>query len=228
MIKYKEIPIIEAVPEKRGYWEIYKENGKITSKIWHDESDWHRKMRFKDYEKVNEKYDLGSDWMNLETGENKVRIVSEFEDYGTHYDQKNNKSVICVGKENCEFCQKGDKPRVQFLGWVIDRKDGKVKLLRIGHSIFKQIGALAKFGEYAFEDMPDYDMTIVKKGEGLDTEYSVVPARQNTPLTDEEQKMIEEKVKSPREVIDNMKAKVQSKETEETPGEEMDAKDIPL
>ena len=43
-----EIPTIESVPEKKGYFETY-ENGK---KIWHDESYWYnRKMSFQNCSK---------------------------------------------------------------------------------------------------------------------------------------------------------------------------------
>lgn len=203
----KNIPIIEAVPGK-GYWRIEKnEEGKITSKTWHSEDNWN-KMKFQDYDKSAKKYNMGGDWMNLDQGDNKIKIVSEFEDYGAHYDQKSNKSITCIGKdEGCPYCEKGDKPKVQYLGWVIDRKDNEVKLLRIGHSVFKQIGALAESDEYGFETIPLYDITIKRKGEGLDTEYSVIPGRTDTDLTEEEKKKVSEKVTPPEEIIEGMKTK---------------------
>jgi len=223
-INQDEIPIIES--EEDGYWEIYPDH-----KIWHDYKD----MEFKDYKKSEEKYGLGSDWLNLEDGDNKVRIVSNFIDYGSHYNQQTKKSVICVGKESCEMCQQGDKPRVQYLGWVIDRKDKKLKLLRIGHQIFKQIGDYAMNEEYAFTGIPDYDITINKTGQGLGTDYTVIPSRKNTELTEKEKKEIEEKMKDPQEIIDSMKAKIskgedQGGDTEEIEeGEkEIDTNDIPF
>jgi hypothetical protein len=111
------------------------------------------------------------------------------------------------------------------LGWVIDRKDGKVKLLRFGHSIFKQIGALAVNDEYQFDITPNYDMTIKKEGEGLDTEYNVTAARQDTEITEKELEEITSKVKDPKEIIESMKAKlekgIESGETsEEDPGDD--------
>jgi hypothetical protein len=165
-------------------------------------------MKFSEYKTADEKYGLGSDWMTLKEGDNKIRIVSEFEDYGSHYNLETKKSVICIGKDKCPLCQEGDNPRVQFLGWVIDRSDGRVKLLRIGYKIFQQIGDFAKSEEYAFDTVPDYDITIKRTGQGLDTVYSVLPARQNTPLTDKEKEMIMEKVKPVKNIIDSMKAKV--------------------
>ena len=167
-------------------------------------------MKFQDYNEAGKKYGIdGGDWLNLEEGDNKVRIVSEFEDYGSHYDKKLKKSFVCLGKEKCPFCQTGDKPRVQFLGWVIDRKDQKPKLLRIGYKIFQQIGDLAQSEDYKFDDVPGYDITIKKTGQGLDTNYSVLPARKNTELTSEEIESIKG-LKDPKEIIENMKAKLES------------------
>jgi len=203
--EYLEIPIIHG--EKTGYWEIYSEK-----KIWHD----YKKMKFQDYPDSEDKYGIsGGDWMTLEAGDNKIRIVSEFMDYAEHYDNEKKRSFICLGKENCPYCQAGDKPRVRYLGWVIDRKDSKIKLLRIGHSIFKQIGVLAKDEEYGFEDLPEYDMTIKKTGTGLDTEYSVVPARNNSPLTETEKTEIEKTIKDPNEIIESMKQKIARKDIDE-------------
>jgi hypothetical protein len=218
-----EIPIIE--PEGEGYFEIYE-----NEKIWHDERELHHIMKFNQYKEVGEKYGVGAgNWMNLEQGENKIRIVSNFEDYGNHFDSISKKSTVCIGKdEGCEYCKLGQKPRVQFLGWVIDRKNNEVKLLRIGFQIHRAIGELATSDEYGFDDTPDYDMTIKKEGEGLDTEYHVIPARKNTALTVEESNEINAKVKDPREIIEKMQAKVAPKKEEIIEEEEVDVKDIPF
>jgi len=211
------IPIIE--PVEGGYWEIYPDN-----RIWHQNN-----MSFKDFKDVGKKYGVGSgEWLNLETGDNKVRIVSEFQDYGNHFNVSIKKSTICLGKEDCPSCQAGEKARVQFLGWVIDRKDGMLKLLRIGWQINKAIGELAINEDYAFDVIPDYDITIKKTGEGLKTEYTVLPARKSSKLTTEEESEIK-KAKDPSEIIESMKAKISSSDSgtlEEE--EEVNLKDIPF
>lgn len=230
------IPIIEAVPEKNGFWEIYPDH-----QIWHDESDLDIKMGFKDYKETAKKYGVGSgDWMNLQEGQNKVRIISAFEDYGTHFNPTIKKSTICIGKEECKLCQEGLKPRVQFLGWVIDRKDNQVKLLRIGFQAYQQIGKLAESDDYGFEETPEYDITITRTGQGLETDYTVLAARKNTELTPEERTQIAEKTKDPKEIIENMKAKIKTAQPqgdineegeEEVEGgekNEVDVKDIPF
>lgn len=184
-------------------------------------------MKFRDYDKAAEKYDMGGGWMNLEEGDNKVRIVSEFEDFGTHWDNKKKKGFTCIGKDDCEWCQRGDKPKVQFIGWVIDRKDNKVKLLRIGYKIFQQLGTFAKSDEYSFEGIPPYDVNIQRVGTGLNTVYTVLPARKNTELTKEEEAQVEEAVKSPKEIIENMKAKVSTLPLK-AKEEEINEEDIPF
>jgi len=178
-------------------------------------------MSFKNYKETGEKYGVGGEtnWMNLEEGPNKIRIVSEFEDYGTHFDQKLNKSITCIGKEKgCEYCKSGAKPRVQFKGWVIDRKDKKIKLLTIGYKIYQQIGEFANSDQYGFDGMPNYDITINRNGVGLGTKYNVIPDRKDTLLTTEETNEINQ-LQLVSEIIENMKSKVSGAEEEINPEE---------
>ena len=208
MIKNNEIPIIE--PANGGYYAIYPDH-----RIWHDES----KMSFKTPEEITKKYPMGGNWLTLKEGDNKIRLVSDCADYGNHFNPATQKSVICIGKEHCEMCKQGIDPSVQFLAWVIDRVDGKVKLFRFGYKIYKQIVAYKNNPDYAFEETPEYDITIRKIGTGRQSDYVVVPARQNVPLTTEEEEKVTEKVKDPNEIIEGMKAKVaftpEEEETEE-------------
>lgn len=166
-------------------------------------------MSFKNYQEVGKKYGVGGEtnWFNLQEGPNKLRIVSEFEDYGSHFDQKLNKTIACLGKDNCEYCKQGEKPRVQFKGWVIDRNDNGFKLLTIGYKIYQQIGEYANSEEYGFSDIPTYDITINKSGTGLATKYSVIPDRKDTKLTEEETDSINQ-LQPISEIIENMKNKV--------------------
>jgi len=196
---YKNIPIVET--KVGGYYFIYP-----NKKIWYGNN-----MKFSQYKESEEKYGIasGGDWMALEEGDNRIRIVSEFVDYGEHFDNAKKRSFVCLGKDECSYCKAGEKVKVRYLGWVIDRKDGKVKLLRFGHSIFKQIGALAINEEYEFDESPSYDMTIKRDGKGLDTEYNVTAARKDSKITEKELEEIEEKVKDPIEIIENMKAKLE-------------------
>ena len=196
LIDPKEIPVIEEA--KDGYFAVYDSG----DRIWNP-----NKMSFNNIKEIEKKYDMGGGgWINLEEGENRIRIVSDCVDYGDHY--INGKFTICVGKEECKFCQVGNKPSVKFLAWAIDRKDGGLKLFRFGYKIYKQIVAYKTNEDYAFEFTPSYDIVINKVGTGKASEYTVVPARKDTDLTAEENVMVGKKAKDPQEVIDRMKQKV--------------------
>lgn len=77
---------------------------------------------------------------------------------------------------------------------VLDRATGEVKLLDKGNGVFKKLKKLALDPEYG--DLRQYDITIEMTGDPKDfttIEYDVIPARQNTPLTEAELKLYEEK-----------------------------------
>lgn len=172
--------------------------------------------KFKDFKQIGEKYGVGGqgNWMNLEDGSNKIRIVSDFEDYGEHFDDKLNRSFICLGKEKCEYCKQDIKPRVKFKGWVIDRKDNLIKVLTIGYKIHEQIGLLSTSEEYGFDNIPGYDITITKSGIGKATKYGVLPDRKDTPLTEKENEEID-KLQSIPEIIEESRNRLISDDLEE-------------
>src|SRR5262245_28795709 len=108
---------------------------------------------------------LGSgDYLKLREGANRMRLVSE-----------------CLPHQG-EY--KGTK-NFKWLCYVIDRTDGKAKPFFMPHTIYKQIEALQMNPDYGFEDVPmPYDLTVNAKGAGTkEVEYSVIPARKETPIT---------------------------------------------
>lgn len=129
------------------------------------------------------------DFLTLKQGENRIRVVSEFEPFESEYN---------------------GKVRTRFMGWVIDRVDGEIKPLTIGSQIFGQLGELSLNSEYAFSDVPPYDVIIKKSGEGIETEYTTLAARQNTELTEAEQLLVRD-LKPITEIIERMNAKKVSK-----------------
>jgi len=196
---------------------------------------------FQDYEKISKEEGIGKsggDWMKLKDGENKVRFVTESQAYGKHYVQAEKKNYVCIG-EKCILCSQGVKKQTRFISWVIDREDGQIKLLEIGWQIFKQMGELSKSSEYGFKDLPPFDIIIKKKGEGLDTEYFIQPARKETKLTDEEKKEVK-KLTSPELIVKKMLEKnpspsledpidrEQEDQNREEGEEEIDLKEIPF
>lgn len=181
-------------------------------------------MNLKDYEP---KESLG--FFKPQPGANKIRIVSEIQDFGAHFSKRFNKSFICSGTSDCIFCKdpKEEKPKLRYLCWIIDRADGEIKLYEFGHSVFKQLVSLAKDPDYAFEFTPDYDITINKTGNGMDTEYAVVAARTNSELTNEEKLAIDEK-DSITDVLLKRAENLKDIETEYSPGfqEQLDAIEV--
>lgn len=119
-------------------------------------------------EKAEKEYGLGKgEYLKLKEGDNRIRLLSE-----------------CIGHESTYNGRKNFK----WVCWVLDRVDGVVKPFFMPHSIYKTIEAYQLNPEYTFESVPmPYDITIHAKGAGTkDVDYTVTPARQNTPLTEQE------------------------------------------
>ena len=141
---------------------------------------------------IEKKYGIKEgNYMKFEEGENKVRLVSDCQDFGNHFDTQLKRSFICTGKETCAYCQKGEKSKARFYVWVIDRRDNVVKLAEFGYMIFEEIKKLAASDDYGFDKVPAYDIDINRKGKGLDTKYSVLAARKDSPLANIEEAGIE-------------------------------------
>lgn len=102
--------------------------------------------------------------LKLKEGPNRVRLVSECLPHKDDYQ---------------------GKPTFKWLCYVLDRVDGKAKLFFMPHTIYKLIEALQVDPDYGFEDVPmPYDITITAKGAGnKDVEYSLIPAKKETPIT---------------------------------------------
>jgi len=95
----------------------------------------------------------------------------------------------------CPLClagtsEKMKKVGVQFFALAIDRKTGKLGVLKQGIMLFKIIMAMAHDEDWG--DLSQYDIKVTKTGEGKETKYSALGVPNKTPLTDEEKKMIEE------------------------------------
>lgn len=184
-------------------------------------------------EQTKEKYNLSEDggWMKLEEGDNKVRIVElNYADYGSHYLPSKKKSYACIGKEKgCPLCEKGDKPSVRYITWVIDRMDGQFKRMEFGYSIAKQLETFANNDDYGIDESGfPYDITINRKGSGLDTEYTVLPSRKDSPLTEEEKEKIDE-LDNLHELVEERKQDtIEEFDVDVVDVEDIDEEDIPV
>ena len=145
----------------------------------------------------------GNSFYNLIDGDNKVRLLTDPVRIMKFYDNVTKKSKVAF--EACGYTNEA-KPR--WLCYVIDRKENKLMLAEFPHSIMKQVLEYKNNPEYEFETAPmPYDITINKKGQKLETEYTVIPARQNTEV---EKEFIDELAK--KTSCDEIKKKWQEKE----------------
>ncbi len=102
---------------------------------------------------ANAKYGGGSEWIQLEQGENgPFRLLTAPFVYAEHYSLSGYKGV-CIGKENdCEGCKEGTKPTPKWLAWA--STGAEVGLAKFGYSIIKQLASFQENPEYAFEEYP--------------------------------------------------------------------------
>jgi hypothetical protein len=142
-------------------------------------------MRYTDYKAEAKKMGITKgDFFNLMPGENRVRILSQPEAYASHYIQSEKKFGICTMGADCFFCQKGISKSHKVMVYIVDRVDEEVKRADLPWSVFKSVAELSQSADYKFEDLPPYDIIITKTGEGMETRYSVVPGRNEEPITE--------------------------------------------
>lgn len=132
------------------------------------------------------------DFIKLKDGLNQMRIVSTPAQISIHWEkdiEQQNKKVICLGA-GCPICKAGHAPQFRYQIQVIDRLDGKIKILEQGPTVFNAIKAYAVDPEYG--DPSKYDIKIKKEGSGRDTKYSVLASPNKSDLTEEELKAVQE------------------------------------
>ena len=120
----------------------------------------------------------GGNYLKTPPGATKVRIVSGAVKFWKDFDGKKQYLTEEAAKINPNV-------KIRYSMWVIDREDGVLKVWECSAPIVRDIVALANNPEYAFEDLPPYDIIINRVGTTQnDTRYTLTPARQNTALTE--------------------------------------------
>jgi hypothetical protein len=76
-------------------------------------------------------------------------------------------------------------PRIRYVVNIIDRKDGTVKLWKFSRTLKEKIMNIAD----QCGDPNNYDLILIRKGTGKDTEYDVIQSNQSTPLTEQERQL---------------------------------------
>ena len=111
---------------------------------------------------------LGSgEKFKLTNGDNQVRVLSEPHMVESHFNGKLNR---------------------KWLTWIIDRKDGQMKLFYMPKTIVSMLADIETVKFYAFDAPPmPYDVTIKAKGAGtIEAEYNVIASPELKPLTAQE------------------------------------------
>lgn len=165
-----------------------------------------------------------SDFFAFEKGENKIRILNRPANVlATHFFGKGKAAYVCVGLENnCPYHEgeqapKDDngnvkKPSLKLVSYVIDRKDGKVKLAELPLSIGYAIQDLMNSEDYSFDEFPaPYDITVTYDPDNKDPKaiYRSLPSPKLIPLTEEENASFNEAMSkmSPEAYIEKRKEK---------------------
>ena len=133
------------------------------------------------------------DFLKLQDGDNKARIVStEPIQVFTIWEDGKPRHFSSEASMSAGMASAGASAtkKTTYAVYVIDRKDGSCKIAQFGSKIASDLQELEDDSEYGFDGAYPYDINIKKAGTGLETKYTVTPARSNSTLTVEEQAMV--------------------------------------
>lgn len=135
----------------------------------------------------------GGIFLRLQEGRYKVRIVGRAFEYFSHFEPIR---VSCCGKEgNCPICLSGKEASKRYAVNVIDRADGKLKVLNAGKAIFGQLREYFEASKIdpGGKEGPDIMIKVeVPDGDKRRTKYTLVMLN-SAPFTEDEKKFIKEK-----------------------------------
>jgi hypothetical protein len=140
-----------------------------------------------------EKAEKVSDFYKMKTGENKLRVLTQFERVNQlsvgEYPNAELKGMV----DDYYVPKAGESVTTQGWAWAIVRETGEIKIFKASKGILKLLSTLRANDEYAFDDFPmPYDVTIHNTGEGPNR-YSITAARKNSPVTEVELAELEKK-----------------------------------
>lgn len=139
-----------------------------------------------------EKKSSASDFYKIKEGNNVMRILTDFVKVETINTKGKYGGIVS------ETNQPDEDDTVQMKGWawaIVRGSPDELKIVQFGKTILSQLVAYRKDPEYAYDAMPcPYDVNIKAIGAGTkEVEYTVIPARQNTDVTEKEIEMLNKK-----------------------------------
>jgi hypothetical protein len=138
----------------------------------------------------------GGDWFKLVEGDNVIRILTEPEMFFEKF-----KVGIC-------YTDCGYEGTAKFMAFVLDKKDGKVKLAKLPYTVGSTIAEYEQDEDYNFEGFPmPYNVKIKAVGAGTkEVKYTVTPSPKREDVAAEV--LTELKKRKPvSEIIKKMKEK---------------------
>jgi len=151
-----------------------------------------------------------SDYLRLQSGNSyKIRPVFEPVKFFKYFHKNAGKlkTAICGKPDACTVRQAHPelkKPSLRFAAYVIDRADGKVKILEAPQTVFRPIGAsLEMTGKNPGGGADGSDWYIKVSGTGLNTVYDVGMIGPS-PLSQEERDLIKEALGGDKEKLKSL------------------------
>lgn len=178
-----------------------------------------------------------------EKGIYKIRILVKPKVVATHFFGKGNPSVVCVGiDEGCPHHERDAKrPSIKLATYVIDRRDGKVKIGELPLSISYAINDLQQDSDFAFSEFPmPYDVKITYDPNNKDPKaiYRLVASPKQEPLTEEEKAALAQEMEfeTPEQYVEKKKQRQRDKKeagassgtSVEYPKDDINPDDIPF
>lgn len=95
-------------------------------------------------------------------------------DFRIHWLQKEQRSVLCEGKEKCPVCELGNKSSFRFrVNFIV--KEGEAYVAKVLEQGWTSYQALMNLQESGY-DLEKQIMVITRQGTGLNTSYSFIPS----------------------------------------------------
>jgi len=158
------------------------------------------------------KYEVGD-------GGNELMLLSHLYKIDVHFLPSAKRSVVCKGEE-CFYCKQGIAKRSEY-NYLLNL-NGEVGVMDIKPSVFYNIQGISKAQK---KDPRQISWTIVKTGEGLNTEYMT---SKNDNLSVEDFKKVTEELDANTDKLSIlMKAKEKQLEENYNQNQEVNPDDVP-
>jgi len=156
-----------------------------------DVGDWVNDFQDDEKSKGGGSTNKRTPFMQLKQGDNTVRLVGNHVKFRRHWAPFSARVITHDDYKNQDPAwQAGFYPRETFAIHVIDRADGKLKILEKGKSLFKQFARYNKVNDVNPAGKDGTDWVISVEGSGLQTSYSATAKSKPTPFTEAEIEMI--------------------------------------